>query len=156
MLPEAIFHANHTVRYPVSIRAVGDETTPARFQNLSTVEHCTSLGLEQRSSVCRYAVSLGLVVYYPHGQAGTEEHLPSPEAPSADYSHSRLDGPSRASTPLAGERCPYNGTGVGGIDTNHGPFGLPRTEVDDALSCGLSRLNGGHTCARNDTDRSVL
>ena len=83
-LPEAIFHANHTVRYPVSIRAVNDETTPMRFQNLSTVEHCTSLGLEQRSSVCRYAVSLGLVVYYPYGQTGTEQHLPSPEALSTD------------------------------------------------------------------------
>ena len=30
-LPEAIFHANHTVRYPVSIRAVGSDTTPTRF-----------------------------------------------------------------------------------------------------------------------------
>jgi hypothetical protein len=55
-----------------------------RFQNLSTVEHCTYLGLEQRSSVCRYAVSLGLVVYYPYGQTGTEPYLPSPEALSTD------------------------------------------------------------------------
>ena len=83
-LPEAMFHANHTVRYPVSIRAVSSEITPTRFQNLSTVAHCTSLGLEQRSSICRYAVSLGLVVYYPYGQSGTEQHLPSPEALSTE------------------------------------------------------------------------
>ena len=53
---------------------------PTRFQNLSTVEGCALLGLEKRSSACRHAVSLGLVVYYPYGQSGTEQHLPSPEA----------------------------------------------------------------------------
>ena len=83
-LPEAIFHANHTVRYPVSIRAVGSETTPARFQGLFTVDNCASHGLEKRSSVCRYAVSPGLMVHYPFGQSGTEQHLPSPEALSTD------------------------------------------------------------------------
>ena len=82
--PEAIFHANHTVRYPVSIRAVGAHTTPTRFQDLSTVAHCASVGLEQRSLVCRYAVSMGLVVYYPYGQSGTEQYLPSPQALSAE------------------------------------------------------------------------
>ena len=36
-LPEAIFHANHTVRYPVSVRAVRRDPTSTRVQDLSTV-----------------------------------------------------------------------------------------------------------------------
>ena len=83
-LPKAIFHANHTVRYSVSIRAVNRETTPTRFQDLTTVENCVSHGLDRRSSVCRYAVSLGLLVYYPFGQSDTAQHLPSPEAISTE------------------------------------------------------------------------
>ena len=39
-LPEAIFHANHTARYSVFIRAVNRESTPTRFQDLTTVENC--------------------------------------------------------------------------------------------------------------------
>ena len=83
-LPEAIFHANHTVRYSVSIRAVRRETTPTRFQDLSAVEKCVSHGLDRRSSVCRYAVSLGLLVYYPFDQSGASQHPPSPDALSTE------------------------------------------------------------------------
>ena len=83
-LPEAIFHANHTVRYSVSIRAVSGETTPTRFRDLSTAENCVSHGLDRRSSVYRYAVSLGLLVYCPFGQSDTAKHPPLPEALSAD------------------------------------------------------------------------
>ena len=66
---------------PNCFRAVGAHTTPTRFQDLSTVAHCASIGLEQPSSVCRYAVSMGLVVYYPYGQSGTEQYLPSSDFP---------------------------------------------------------------------------
>ena len=83
--PKAIFHANRTARYSVSIRAVRRDTTPTRFQDLSAVENCVSRGLDRRSSVCRYVVSLGgLLVYYPFGQLGASQHPPSPEALSTD------------------------------------------------------------------------
>ena len=65
-LPEAIFHANHTVRYPTSVRAVRRDPRSIRFRDLFTVDACSSHGIDDHSSACRYAVSLGLVVYYPY------------------------------------------------------------------------------------------
>ena len=40
-LPEAIFHANHTIRYPASVRAVRMDSQSIRFCVLSTVGSCS-------------------------------------------------------------------------------------------------------------------
>ena len=77
-LPEAIFHANHTVRYPASVRAVRRDPGSMRFRDLSTVDSCSSHDIDGHSSACRYAVSLGLVVYYPYGHMGTSHFVPPP------------------------------------------------------------------------------
>ena len=82
-LPEAIFHANHSVRYPTSVRAVRRDLVSARFGDLSTVDACSSQGIGEHSSACRYAVSLGLVVYYPYGSMGTLPFLSPPDELSA-------------------------------------------------------------------------
>ena len=38
------------------------------FRDLSTVDACSSHGIGNHSSACRYAVSLGLMIYYPYGR----------------------------------------------------------------------------------------
>ena len=78
-LPEAISHANHTVRYPTSIRAVRRDPTSASFLDLSTVAACNSYDIRENSSACRCAVSLELMMYYPYGRRGTSTFLPPPE-----------------------------------------------------------------------------
>ena len=77
-LPEAIFHANHTIRYPASVRAVRMDSQSIRFCDLSTVGSCSLHEIDGHSSACRHAVSLGLVVYYPYGRLGTLPFLPPP------------------------------------------------------------------------------
>ena len=79
-LPEAIFHANHTVRYQTSVRAVRRDPMSICFRDLSTVDACSSHGIGNHSSACRYAVSLGLVVYYPYGHMGTLQFISPPDA----------------------------------------------------------------------------
>ena len=77
-LPEAIFHANHTVRYPTSVRAIQVDSQSVRFCDLSTVDSCSLQDIDSHSSACRHAVSLGLVVYYPYGRLGTLPFLSPP------------------------------------------------------------------------------
>ena len=77
-LPEAILHANHTMRYPASVRAVRRDPASTRFLDLSTVMGCSSHSIVDNSSTCRYAVSLGLVIYCPYGPMGTSQFLPPP------------------------------------------------------------------------------
>ena len=55
----------------------------ARFRDLSTVDACSSHGIGNHSSACRYAVSLGLVIYYPYGPMGTAQFLSPPGELSA-------------------------------------------------------------------------
>ena len=54
-----------------------------RFRDLSTVDACSSHGIGNHSSACRYAVSLGLMIYYPYGPMGTSQFLSPPEELSA-------------------------------------------------------------------------
>ena len=83
-LPEAIFHANHTIRYPASVRAVRMDSQSIRFCDLSTVGSCSLHEIDGHSSACRHAVSLGLVVYYPYGRLGTLPFLPPPDELSTE------------------------------------------------------------------------
>ena len=84
-LPEAIFHANHTVQYPVSFRAVRRDPQSIRLSDLSTVGSCSSHGIDGHSSACRHAVSMGLVVHHPYGHLGTLPFLlPSDELSAED------------------------------------------------------------------------
>jgi hypothetical protein len=62
----------------VSVRAVRRDPTYARFYDLSTLAACPSHGIGDYSSACRYAVSLGLIIYYPYGPMGTSQFLPLP------------------------------------------------------------------------------
>ena len=66
-LPEAIFHAHHTVNYSVTIRAIRMDGECKDLQDLSTVTGCVAHGIDSDSSTCRHAVSLGLFVYHPSG-----------------------------------------------------------------------------------------
>ena len=92
-LPEAIFHANHTVRYPVSIRAVGGETTPARFQNL--------LDLKPK----RYSSKNDGVV----GESGTQQNLDFLTAALNDIwaviARDEVELPTEAALPQVGGAC---------------------------------------------------
>ena len=83
-LPEAIFHANRTVRYPTSVRAVRRDPTPANSLDLSMVAACNSHGIMEHSSACRCAVSLGLMMYYSYSRMGTTSFLPPPGKLSAE------------------------------------------------------------------------
>ena len=83
-LPEAIFHANHTVRYSTSIRAVRRDPTSTRFLDLSTVVTCNSHNIMENSSACRSAVSLGLMMYFPYGRMGTSPFMTPPGKLSAE------------------------------------------------------------------------
>ena len=105
-LPEAIFHAHHTVRYQVSIRAIYLDKGCRDFQDLSTVTGCTTHDTRNKSSSCRHAVLLGLFVYhlfgsqcdrptrqYPTGLTSHDLTIPilgwSPPPPDQDISPGR-------------------------------------------------------------------